>query len=253
MREFKKSYQYIRPSDIAVDTLYQRVLDENRVNRIVKRFNINLVNPPKVSFRDGKYWVFDGQHTLAAWKVVNKDKPIECRVFLGMTWLEEMELFVAQNGDDKDPTTNDKLRALYNGGDPDVKDMVKAAKMAGVTVDFVQSKLVGRCRATSSLFKAYKALNRLEFVDMLTAIMEAWPDDPDALANQIILGMTRFYLTYSGKFNRKLLTKSLSRVSPNTIIRDGKGYGGSKDVTYARLILRLYNKNRSKNCLEDEI
>lgn len=65
MREFEKEWKMLKPSEINVDILYQRMIDTNRVARMVKQFNPNLVNPPKVSFRDGKYWVFDGQHTIA--------------------------------------------------------------------------------------------------------------------------------------------------------------------------------------------
>ena len=251
MREFEREWKLIRPKDIVVDPLYQRELDDKRVNRMVKKFNPNLVNPPKVSFRDGKYWVFDGQHTLAMWRAVKKDKPIECRVFYGMTWLDEMELFIEQNGEDKDPTTNDKLRAAFNGGDPDVKDMVRAAESAGVTVDFQSSKKLGRCNATSTLFKAYKQLSRQDFVAMLEAIMFAWPEDPDGLTNWIIAGLTKFYATYSGSFKQDDLKRVLQMVTPAAIIREGKGCVGRKDTVFARIILRIYNKKRTSRRLED--
>ena len=68
MREFQKEWRLVKPKEINIDPLYQRNLDEKRVAKMVKQYNPNLVNPPKVSFRDGKYWVFDGQHTIDAQK-----------------------------------------------------------------------------------------------------------------------------------------------------------------------------------------
>ena len=59
-------YKQINTKEICIDKLYQRELNRPRVNRIVKNWNPYLVNACKVSFRDGKYWVFDGQHTIAA-------------------------------------------------------------------------------------------------------------------------------------------------------------------------------------------
>ena len=44
---------------------YQRELNIHRVRKIVARFDPRLVNPPKVSYRNGHYYVFDGQHTVA--------------------------------------------------------------------------------------------------------------------------------------------------------------------------------------------
>lgn len=45
---------------------YQRELNEGRVAKIVASFNELVANEPKVSFRDGRYYIFDGQHTVAA-------------------------------------------------------------------------------------------------------------------------------------------------------------------------------------------
>lgn len=53
---------------------YQRPLEPNEVKEIIATFNPYLCNEPKVSFRDGKYYVFDGQHTHV---LVNDE--IRCR------------------------------------------------------------------------------------------------------------------------------------------------------------------------------
>ena len=45
---------------------YQRELNPNRVRKIAAEFDEHIANDPKVSFRDGHYYVFDGQHTIAA-------------------------------------------------------------------------------------------------------------------------------------------------------------------------------------------
>lgn len=253
MREFEKEWRLLKPKEICVDPLYQRNLDEKRVAKMVKEYNPNLVNPPKISFRDGKYWVFDGQHTIAMLRKVRGEKPIECRVFHGMTWIDELELFIAQNGIDSDPTTMDKLRASYNGGDPEVKAMVHAAQLAGVTVDFQRGKIAGRVVAVSTLFKMFKTMEQHEFIAVLQLIMDAWPFDPDGLSNQIISGLSRFYTTYKDRIKKNDLLKVIKSYTPRQIIAEGRGVGGSKEVTYARIFLRMYNKNRTKNRLEDII
>lgn len=67
---YNRNYEYkqVNSAFIVIDEDYQRELDQNRVKRIVANFNPDLVNPIKVSYRNGKYYVFDGQHTLAALK-----------------------------------------------------------------------------------------------------------------------------------------------------------------------------------------
>lgn len=235
----------LRPSLIRCDPLYQRMLDIKRVEQIVKEFDGDVMNEPKVSFRDGVYWVFNGQHTLAVWKKINgnQDKPILCKVFKGMTWLEECEAFVKQNGKDKDPTTNDKLRAMYNAKDPEVTDMVQRAELCGWIVDFSTSKSVKRIVATSALFKAYKTLDVQDYTEMLTVLQEAWGGDMDAISSQIITAMTVFYKTYSGNFKKADLVNSLRKVTPAAIIRNGRTLPGRSN-TYTREIVKTYNLKR---------
>lgn len=246
-------YKVLRPSQIRIDPLYQRELDVKRVERIAREFNGDTFNEPKVSYRDGVYWVFDGQHSIGAWRKVHEgeDKPIPCKVFKGMTWVDECDAFIRQNGISKDPTTNQKLRAAYNEKRPDVVSMVQGAQLVGFIVDFSQSKVDNRIVATSSLFKAYTKLGYQQYVDMLTAIKEAWNGVSDSLSNQIINGMTTFYSLYGGNFAREDLVSSLRKTRPIDIIRDGKN--AVKGNGYAKEILKYYNNRRSKRRLPDKL
>ncbi len=238
-------HRALRPSQINTDPLYQRPLDEKRVAEIAKHFNGDLFNEPKVSYRDGKMWVFNGQHSIAAWRAFHngEDKLITCKVFKGMTWLDECEAFMEQNGISKDPTTNEKLKAAFNSKNPDVMDMVAKANLCGFTVDFSMSKTPTRIVATSCLFRAYKKLGGEAFLDMMTAIKEAWYGDIDAISQQILTGMASFYKTYYGNFKRENLVNSLKKKTPCEIIRNGKSNSRVPN-SYAREILHAYNKAR---------
>ena len=50
-----------------------------------RRVDERIANEPKVSYRGGRYYVFDGQHTIAARKLLNggKDLPIAARFSTG--------------------------------------------------------------------------------------------------------------------------------------------------------------------------
>lgn len=238
-------YKYLRPSQIVADPLYQRPLDQRRVEKIANEFSGDLFNEPKVSYRDGKYWVFNGQHSLAAWRYYhnNEDKPVFCKVFKGMTWLEECDAFMKQNGLSKDPTTNEKLHAAFNSKDPDVVDMVEKAKMCGFDVNFSMCKTPTRIIALSALFRAYKAIGGEAFLDMMTAIKEAWYGDIDAVSQQIISGMAAFYKAYGGNFKRDALVTALKHTTPARIIANGKSFT-NRTNTYTREIVKEYNKKR---------
>ena len=66
------------PSDqlIIEKKTYQRKSDRNKIAHIVSNWNERVANEPKVSARDGKYYVFDGQHTILAREAMSEGKPI---------------------------------------------------------------------------------------------------------------------------------------------------------------------------------
>lgn len=247
-------YKDINTKQLRVDPLYQRNTDEKRVQRIVKKFNPLLVNPIKVSFRDGVYWIFDGQHTKNALEALHGGPTtVECKVFYGLTQLDEMDLFILQNGDSAAVAVRDKLKALYNMGDPQITDFVRATELAGVRVGFTRGEAVNKVSAVSTLLSAYRALSREDYIDMLSTIRQTWDGVPVSFSREILNGMTEFYKTYRGKFKSKDLISSLKRVSPLAIVREGKGLNAAagRGSVYARVMLHFYNNNRRSNRLDD--
>lgn len=256
-------YKVISTKDLLVDDMYQRDLDPKRVARIVKNFDPCLANVVKVSFRDNKYWIFDGNHTVHAAKAVfasGRDILVECKVFYGLSRADEMELFLAQNGDASPVKIAAKLRALYNNGDQDVVSMVENTAKAGVRIDpkFAASSGISTIKAYSTIRKIYmrfKAKGAVySYIDMLNTINTAWDGSPDSFVEEILRGMAKFYEIYAGEFKSNELIKSLRRISPSQIVREGKSLisGSTTDAGYARCIVRAYNAGR-RNRLEDKV
>lgn len=92
---------YIDSSELLIPRdLYQRTLNHARVREIAENFDERVANEPKVSARDGGFYVFDGQHTVAARKLLNNgmDLPVLCKVYSGLTAQDEALLFAQQTG-----------------------------------------------------------------------------------------------------------------------------------------------------------
>ena len=257
-RNVTHEYRTISTKELQVDELYQRDIDPKRLARMVKKYDPCLVNPVKVSYRDSKYYIFDGRHTSVMEKTVRgkgRDVLVECKVFYGLTRLDEMELFVEQNGESRPVSVNAKLKALYNFGDPDVTGMVGAAAAAGLRVDFTKGQAANKVTAISTLMRMYLRMPRDQFIQMLSVLREAWGGAPDSFVRELLVGMEKFYLHYYAKFVPKELIKSLRKVEPIQIVRQGKSIGASAQAAtaYARIILQTYNTGRSKNRLPDEL
>ena len=113
---------------------YQRALHPARVARIAKEFDERVANEPKISFRDGHYYVMDGQNTIAARKFLNggDDLQIRCKVYFNMTEQEEALLFAQQTGISERLSAGQKLRALIFAGEPAAVAFQQATELAGV-------------------------------------------------------------------------------------------------------------------------
>jgi len=239
--------------DLTINPHAQRELRMSRVRQIVKDFNPLLVNPIKVSYRNGRYYVIDGQHTMIAQKTIRGgDCLVRCKVYYGLTETDEAELFIQQNGHSAPVGANDKFRVLYFQGDPEVMDFVKATELAGVRIDFSRGQARNKIIAVSAAFGIYKKLPRIMYVELLSTVRDAWDGEPDSFQREILQGMAKFFQTYDGEFKAKDLAKRLSKVAPAQIIREGKGFGSdSAQVMYAKSILRIYNNNRSSRRLDE--
>ena len=121
---------------------YQRALHPARVARIAKEFDERVANEPKISFRDGHYYVMDGQNTIAARKFLNggDDLQIRCKVYFNMTEQEEALLFAQQTGISERLSAGQKLRALIFAGEPAAVAFQQATELAGVHLSFEEGR-----------------------------------------------------------------------------------------------------------------
>ena len=238
---------------LIVSPAYQRVVDNSRVKKIIANFNPLLVNSIKVSHRDNQYFIFDGQHTLAVLKANNnnKDLMVNCRVFEGLTEETEAGLFAKQTGLSRNVDISAKFKALFVAKDIDIVEMVKLTKQTGLRVDFNKSKSTNNIVALGKLYKIFKSVSAIDYIEILSVIEEAWKGIPESLYKEILGGVHLFCITYKGKYDRKVLIDKLVKVSPIVIKRDGNVYKTGGDQRYSTQIFDIYNKNLSVKRLKE--
>ena len=111
--ECKFAYQMVNSALLIPCAEYQRVLHVEKVAHIAENFSEHVANEPKVSFRDGRFYIFDGQNTVEARRTCNggMELPIRCKVFYGLTKEDEATLFAIQTGNATCLTAGERLRA----------------------------------------------------------------------------------------------------------------------------------------------
>ena len=237
---------FLKPDQTNIDYSYQHHVPDKEIKAILNKWNYDLVNMPKVSLRaDGTYWVLDGQHTIRAWAVHEKGAPIKCKVYIGLTWEEEVELFLQQDGVKHNLTTGDKAKAGYNRGDQDIVGPVDAAKLIGITVSFTNTKTVNTTAAIAACKNAYKRLGSQKYTDALAVLKNAWNGDNDGLTAQFINGITELFVTHYAEIDQKRLVNALSKNNPIYYARSAKDMRGSNVAKkYAFVFAQTYNSTK---------
>ena len=242
-------YRLVDPNLLRADPTYQRQINVRKIYSIVENFNIKIFNEPKVSKRpDGYYYVFDGDHSIAAHKIMfGKDTPIKCKVYYGLSKEEEMRLFVAQNGISSNPTRIAKLQALANYDDPKVKDMMATARDIGISIEFHASPGPNKILAADTAYRVFELLGRDDFRAMLQVIQKAWNGDGESFQMGMLKGFGYIY-QHCGPQVRRLSTdefaKPFAGFPVSKIVERSRTLTGTMDRRFAVALLEQYNKKK---------
>lgn len=221
---------------------YQKQLNMARCKKIADEFDINRMRPIEVSFRNGKYWCFDGQHRINAYKLMGKNT-IPCIIHLDLTYEDEAYLFARQQENVGAVQAHHRWNALVEAKDQYVLDIVAIAKAQGFTILHKNNK-PNNIKCVKAIQTYYNDLGELAFASGLRVIAQAWEFSAKSTDHDIISGLYLFSKAYKGIFDYSRLTDRLSLISPTTLLRNAKDnfsvQGDARKVAVE--ILRQYNK-----------
>ncbi|EQB4341651.1 DUF6551 family protein [Clostridium botulinum] len=237
-------------------TGYQRDFKTWRVAEIVNNFDKHKVKPLEVSYRDGEFWVYDGQHTLAALKIHygdDKDHLVNCNVHYGLTYEDEAKLVAEQDKHVKKLKEFEKAKALYESGDYKITKIKQIVEQNNMEIPFTAGQSDNKIIAIKKIRYIYEKLEEEYFRIYIKLLKDTWHGEMTSLKGAFLGGFFRFYNTYKDNvaFNRNIFIDKLSPISPMIIMRDASIYT-SKENAIAKIILSNYNKNQRKNRLEDK-
>ena len=226
---------------------YQKDLNIPRVENIVKKFDINRMRPIDVSFRDGEYWVFDGQHRANAYLIMGYTE-IPAIVHYGLTYEDEAYLFARQQEEVGAVNCNHKWNALTEAKDPEVMDITRLCRAWGFTV-LEKNNRGNNIKCVKTLRDLYKEFGPQKLGSILMSIKEAWNYMDHSTDVAIIGGIARLVRNYP-QFDFNRLRLVLSSTTPKLILRDMEDKhhsvrGESRRAAYQ--IADMYNKSLTKN------
>ena len=256
MKMTDKPYKemYIRSNELEIPRhAYQRGLSVKRVKDIVSNFDERIANEPKVSQRNGHFYVFDGQHTVAAREERNGGKPLPilCKVYTGLSESDEATLFAEQNGYSADLTAGIKIRALIYAGEPLACNFMKVTEDTGIKLDYGQKGGTMRLACIATAFNEFRKVGPEKYREALSILIDSWGGAYDALRAETITAVCEFIDLYEGEYDRDRMIRRFKRYDPINIFRKGRAMGdnlpGYKKYLYQVLV--MYNGSSVKKAL----
>lgn len=216
----------IKLGDVRVSPAAQRELNQTRVNKIVDSLDLERLGTLTVSYRDGLYWLIDGQHRYNALKTFFgegfEEWEVEAWCYFDLTEEKEAEKFL-QHNEVLSVSAYDRFTVGVTAGRPVETDVDRIVRSLGLKVARAQGH--GTISAVTALTSAYKKHGPAGLVRALYVIREAFGDR--GFESVIITGIALFRGRYEGRVDEARLIKKLNVTS-----------GGVKGVLNKAAVIR---------------
>lgn len=234
------------------DPLYQRELDERRVQKMATSYDPALVGILEVSRRtDDQYAILDGQHRWAAYRDhafdTSESPHVACRVHTGLTVAEEADLYHRLNTTRKQLTGWDRWLARRGAGDSQVTAIEATLAEHNLTVGPGAGGNVFRATRSAELVVDLGGTALLTTV--VGIIRAAWPDDQAGLDGAIVHGLGHVLNLYSrDELDTARLTTVLAGHMPRQLTARASAarelHTGTMDRLSAHVIIDRYNASK---------
>lgn len=242
---------FIEVSELEIPLEYQREINKNHVDRLVREFNPYHFEPISVSRRDNKNYVYNGQHRVEAVKKLGlKLVPAVC--FEGLSIEEEAVLFAEQSKATRSITPHENLKALITGKDFKSITIKKIADKHNFSISRKKS-VKNSTTAVNSLRYVYEEFGEEVLDTTLGFLDRVWGGSllaPAVFTGSFIEGVAYFINNIKGKdVNLVLFAKKLDTITMEAIVRGAKANDSYSSVkkNIALVLMNYYNKGRKEN------
>jgi hypothetical protein len=200
-----KKFANVPLSEMRLDPEYQRV-ETNNVNKLYKNWDIRKCEMLHVSYRDGYFYIVNGQHRYKA-ALLKGLTHLPCEISTGLTQEDEAGIFAEQNDNIKRLNTYDIFKA----------NLVRKEKTDTIIKNICDSYNITVKKSSSSVTGNLKCLTKVRSIinndgeECLRWIFDVikgsgWQHTPYAYGSLVI---SFLHLVYT---NSKNLTKTTTKI-----------------------------------------
>ena len=220
---------------------YQRSLSMSHVKKAVEDFDLNQINPIKVSRRDGTYYVFNGQHTaeIVAMASGSRDTPVWCMIYDDLAYVEEADIFANQMKNVKALHPVEIFKANCEAGNE--KELTIKALVESYDLKISASTTPGTVAAVGTLEKIYDRHGYSVLDRVISLIIMTWEGENKSFSSNILNGVSRLVVAFGDKLKDEVFKDKLGVISLRELTRTAKERRAGA-LGYAEAMLYIYNK-----------
>lgn len=226
---------------------YQRNVSEAHVKRAVENFDPYQVNPVKVSRRNGRNYVFNGQHTIEIIAEVtgSRDTLVWCMIYDDLEYKHEADIFANQQKYVRQLTAYDIFNAKIESGDEEAHVIKSIVENYNLTLS--SNKYPHTICAISTLVYIYEKYGCKILDATIRLCVATWQGENNSLSSYILKAVAIIIQVYQQELNEELFKEKLGLIPINQITRSAKAMqNGTKGFGYAITILNFYNHRLSR-------
>ena len=242
----------INSSQLKSKQNYQRNINTAFVQKIVSEFDPNKVDPVHVSYRDGKYYIIDGQHTVAALEIANGNKPVDviCIVHKGMTYTDEASYYVEQYEKKHRHTYNEMTMARYEAGEKLPCEIALKVKNVGGRLPYDKSAKTGmKIGAVKKVTTLYQK-DSDHTILAIKCLVDAYKGRESTIPADIIAGTMEFLRLYDNQVLTSRLVEALSKYTPQLLTNTAKNLKMTYPINWTETLRDKYNEISKKGKLK---
>lgn len=240
-------FELVPIKDLVSNQEYQRNLSWCHVKKAVENFDLNQVNPIKVSRRNGINYVFNGQHTaeIIALASGSRDTPVWCMIYDDLDYSTEADIFANQMKNVKPLLPYEIFNANCEAGS-DTELLIRGL-VESYDLKISPGGAPGCICAVSALETIFQKYGYEMLDRVLKLIIMAWEGEPKSFSANMMNGLARFLYAYSDKISDEIFKEKLGEVSIKELTKTAKERRAGS-LGFAEAMLIVYNK-RMKNPL----
>jgi len=225
--------KWVPINQMKVNPLAQRDLNPARVDHLAATFDLEQIGVPTLNWRDGAFWIIDGQHRIGALDQLGfGDEKVQCWVYEGLTSEQEAEVFLKLN-DTLTVAAIPKFKSAVHAGRTVESDIDRIVRSVGLVVS--KDKIPGAIGAVGTLGRVY-ARGPAVLARSLAIIRDAYGDG--GLEAPVIDGIGHLCARYNGELDIPVAVEKLS-----------KAHGGVNGLLNKAENLRRLTGNQKSHCV----